>query len=257
MAPHQRLRRLAVQVCEGFPGQTQLDSNGHPTAERNEGQRHVMPRIDPKEVEKNADAILKKYDEERDKRLEFSNKVGGMKQYKRLTDLAKTDPKFAWMLSDPYIEEDGSQERWDRPTLFDEVRVAIIGGAGYGGLSAGARLRMAGLEANDIRIVDKAGDVAGTWYWNRYPGAMCDVEAPVYMPLCEEIGYTPTERYCKQPEMQRHSRLIATHFGLYENAAFGRNVTELRWDGPPRPGSSRPGSSRPTAGTSSARSSSW
>ena len=47
-----------------------------------------------------------------------------------------------------------------------------------------------GIAAKDIRIVDKAGDVAGTWYWNRYPGAMCDVEAPVYMPLCEEIGYT-------------------------------------------------------------------
>jgi len=84
--------------------------------------------------------------------------------------------------------------------------------------------------SKDIRLVDKAGDVGGTWYWNRYPGAMCDVEAYVYMPLCEELGYTPTEKYAHQPEIYAHSRLIAEKYGLYENSLFGAQVTGLRWD---------------------------
>merc|ERR1719456_1894457 len=97
--------------------------------------------------------------------------------------------------------------------------------------SSGKASQSGPARAKDIRIVDKAGDVAGTWYWNRYPGAMCDVEAPVYMPLCDEMGYTPSERYCKQPEMKAHSQMIAKQFGLYDNAAFGRDVNELKWDG--------------------------
>ncbi len=58
--------------------------------------------------------------------------------------------------------------------MFDDVEFAIIGG-GFGGLLMGARLREAGFES--IRMVESAGDFGGTWYWNRYPGAMCDVES--------------------------------------------------------------------------------
>merc|ERR1719217_549656 len=82
----------------------------------------------------------------------------------------------------------------------------------------------------DVRVFEKGGDVGGTWYWNRYPGAMCDIEAYVYMPLCEELGYVPAEKYCHQPEMQVHNQMIAEKFGLYENALFGTAVQELRWD---------------------------
>lgn len=60
---------------------------------------------------------------------------------------------------------------------------AFIGG-GFAGLVTGARLKEAGI--TDIRIIEKGGDFGGTWYWNRYPGAMCDTASFVYMPLLEE-----------------------------------------------------------------------
>ena len=52
-----------------------------------------------------------------------------------------------------------------------------------------------------MRLIDKAADVGGTWYWNRYPGIACDVESYVYMPLLEELGYMPTEKYAKGAEI--------------------------------------------------------
>src|SRR6266478_3341703 len=50
-------------------------------------------------------------------------------------------------------------------------------------------------------IVENTADFGGTWYWNRYPGAACDVEAYVYMPMLEELGYLPSEKYAKAPEI--------------------------------------------------------
>ena len=92
----------------------------------------------------------------------------------------------------------------------------------------GARLRQGGVE--DIRIVEKGGDFGGTWYWNRYPGAACDTEAYIYLPLLEETGYIPTEKYAKAPEILAHSRRIAEHYDLYRNVLFQTQITELRWD---------------------------
>ena len=93
---------------------------------------------------------------------------------------------------------------------------------------AGARLRESGVE--DIRLIEKGGDFGGTWYWNRYPGAACDVESYVYLPLLEEIGYIPKEKYSRAPEILAHSRAIGEKFDLYRNACFQTEVTELRWD---------------------------
>ena len=81
----------------------------------------------------------------------------------------------------------------------------IIGG-GFGGLLAGARLREAGVER--IRIIEKGGDFGGTWYWNRYPGAQCDIESYIYLPLLEETGYIPKEKYSFAPEIREHARRI-------------------------------------------------
>ena len=105
----------------------------------------------------------------------------------------------------------------------------VIGG-GFGGLLAGARLREAGVEPGEIRIVEKGGDFGGTWYWNRYPGAMCDIESYIYLPLLEELGYVPKEKYTHAPEILAHSRAIGEHFGLYDNALFQTEVTDMRWD---------------------------
>ena len=69
-------------------------------------------------------------------------------------------------------------------------------------------------------MIEKGGDFGGTWYWNRYPGAACDVESYIYLPLLEEIGYMPKEKYSKAPEILEHSRAIGRHFDLYRNAVL-------------------------------------
>ena len=92
---------------------------------------------------------------------------------------------------------------------------------------AGARLREAGV---DVRIIEKGGDFGGTWYWNRYPGAQCDTASMVYLPLLEETGHMPTEKYVHGPEILAHCQHIGRQFGLYEDALFHTEVTGLSWD---------------------------
>ncbi len=157
------------------------------------------------------DALREKYREERDKRL----REAGNEQYIEVTG------EFERYVHDPYVEP------IEREPLTDEVEVLIIGG-GFGGLLAGARLREAGID--DIRMVEKGGDFGGTWYWNRYPGAACDVESYVYLPLLEEIGYMPKEKYSQAAEILAHSQAIGEHFDLYRNACFQTEVTGMRWD---------------------------
>ena len=165
------------------------------------------------ELDFDPDALRDKYREERDKRL----RPDGNEQYVEVT------AEFSQYIDDPYVEPRSGE----REPLFDEVEVAVIGG-GFGGLLVGARLREAGFER--IRLIESAGDVGGTWYWNRYPGAMCDVESHVYLPLLEELGYIPQHKYSFAPEILEHSRAIARHYRLYGDACFQTRVTELRWD---------------------------
>jgi len=114
-----------------------------------------------------------------------------------------------------------------REPLFDEVEVIVIGG-GIGGLLAGARLREAGVQS--IRVIEKGGDFGGTWYWNRYPGAQCDVESYIYLPLLEELNYIPTEKYSHAPEILAHSQAIARKYDLYRDVCFQTDVTGMEWD---------------------------
>jgi cyclohexanone monooxygenase len=157
-------------------------------------------------------ALKQKYLAERDKRL----RADGNEQFVEIKGA------FAHYLEDPYVKPG-----FTRPPLTDEVEVVVIGG-GFGGLLAGARLREAGVD--DIRIIEKGGDFGGTWYWNRYPGAACDIESYVYLPLLEEIGYMPVEKYSRAPEILAHSRAIGEKFDLYRNVCFQTEVTEMRWD---------------------------
>ena len=78
-----------------------------------------------------------------------------------------------------------------------------------------------------MRIIEKGGDFGGTWYWNRYPGAQCDTASMVYMPLLEETGHRPTEKYAHAPEILEQCQRIGTQFGLYDNALFHTEVTGL------------------------------
>jgi cyclohexanone monooxygenase len=159
-----------------------------------------------------ADALREKYRQERDKRL----RADGNAQYREVAgDLAR-------YLDDPYVEPGYSRE-----ALRDEVEVAIVGG-GFSGLLAGARLREAGVKS--LRVIETGADFGGTWYWNRYPGAQCDIESYIYLPLLEELNYIPKEKYAYRPEIQAHGQAIGRHYDLYENACFQTRVTEIRWD---------------------------
>jgi len=161
---------------------------------------------------KDLEAIRYRYAAERDKRI----REEGNDQYVELAG------DLAHYVDDPYVEPG-----FQREPINKAVDALIIGG-GFGGLLAGARLRQAGVK--DICVVEKGGDFGGTWYWNRYPGAQCDVESYIYLPLLEELGYMPKEKYSHAPEILEHSRAIGQHFNLYDGALFQTGVTELRWD---------------------------
>ena len=156
-------------------------------------------------------ALRAKYRAERDKRL----RSDGNDQY------LEPRGKFSHLLDDPYVEP------LERDPVRDDVTVALIG-AGFGGLCVGARLKQAGID--DVRLIDGAGDVGGTWYWNRYPGAMCDTAAMIYLPLLEETGHMPTMKYVFAPEIFEHARRIANTFDLYRGALLSTAVTSLDWD---------------------------
>ena len=158
------------------------------------------------------DALREKYRTERDKRL----RTDANEQYQEIQG------EYAAFLADPYIAHPTS-----RSPLTDDVEIAIIGG-GFGGLIAGARLKELGFE--DIRLIEKGGDFGGTWYWNRYPGAACDTEAYIYLPLLEELDYVPSQKYAHAPEILSHSQNIAKKYNLYENACLETEVTALNWD---------------------------
>lgn len=155
--------------------------------------------------------LRQRYREERAKRL----RPEGNAQYVEPTG------RFAHYRDDPYAE------RVEREPITEDVELLVIG-AGFGGLVVAAKAKEAGVV--DVRLVDGAGDVGGVWYWNRYPGAMCDTAAMIYLPLLEETGAMPSEKYTHAPEIHAHAQRIARHYDLYEGALFSTEVTGLRWD---------------------------
>jgi len=156
--------------------------------------------------------LREKYRKERDKRV----RSDGEEQY------IEAAAEFA-----RYADEDPYAEIVPRDPLDSDVEVVIIG-AGFSGMMAAARMKERGIE--DVRIIEAGDDFGGTWYWNRYPGAQCDIESYCYLPLLEETGYMPKEKYSYAPEIFEHSRRIGEFFDLYEHALFQTRVSEVRWD---------------------------
>ena len=158
------------------------------------------------------EALREKYRHERDRRI----RTDGEAQYQEASGV------FAhYADEDPYASPD------DRDAIDLEIDVAVIGG-GFSGLMAGARLKERGI--TDFRIIEAGGDFGGTWYWNRYPGAQCDIESYCYLPLLEETGYMPKEKYSFAPEIFEHTQRIGEYFGLYEQTLFQTRVREARWN---------------------------
>jgi cation diffusion facilitator CzcD-associated flavoprotein CzcO len=156
------------------------------------------------------DELLAKYNRERDKR----RRTDGVRQYSAL------EGKFDAYATDP------NAPTVSRDAVTEELDVVIVGG-GMSGLVAAVQLRSAAV--NNFRVIDIAGDFGGGWYWNRYPGLRCDVESYVYMPLLEEMGYVPTEKYASGQEILQHVQNVARRFDLYKGALFQTHVLKARW----------------------------
>ncbi|HEY1752787.1 MAG TPA: NAD(P)/FAD-dependent oxidoreductase [Caulobacteraceae bacterium] len=161
------------------------------------------------------DDIKARFAEARDLRLGY--RPQGTGQY--TSDFSGALARYA---SDPHVASPTP-----RAPIADEVEVLFIGG-GFSALLTAARLRERGLKS--IRIVERGADVGGTWYWNRYPGAACDVPAYDYLPLLDEMEYVPSRLYAKGPEIYAHCQAIARRYDLYELAVFQTTVTRTTWD---------------------------
>ena len=155
------------------------------------------------------DELRQRYRLEQQKRI----RPDGMAQWRELGEELDRDP---------FVEPG-----FTRDPVVEETTVVVVGG-GFAGMLTAIDLGKHGI--TDFRIVEKAGDFGGTWYWNRYPGCMCDVESFVYLPLLEETGYMPTEHYASATEIFEYSRLLARTFDLYPHALFQTDLTGAEWD---------------------------
>jgi cyclohexanone monooxygenase len=166
---------------------------------------------DLQDVAARAAELRAKYAFERDRRIQL--RPEGKAQFHDL------DADFD---RDPYVEPG-----FTRAPVVEETDVVIVG-AGFGGMTAAAHLHKEGIES--YRMIDKAGDFGGTWYWNRYPGCMCDVESYCYLPLLEETGYMPKRKYAHASEIFEYSQLLGRTFDMYPKALFQTEVVDMVWD---------------------------
>ena len=106
----------------------------------------------------------------------------------------------------------------------------VIVGAGFAGMFMLYRLRMLGVSA---RVFETGSDVGGTWYWNRYPGARCDVESMQYsFSFSEELeqDWEWSEKYSAQPEILSYANHVADRFDLRRDIQFDTRVTSITFD---------------------------
>lgn len=160
--------------------------------------------------------IQERYAKERAKRL----RPEGDAQY---VDISTSD-KFKHFHNDLWAPPNATQAE-----IPEHCKYLIVG-AGFGGILFAVRLIQAGISVSDIRLVDSAGGFGGTWYWNRYPGLMCDIESYTYAPLLEEMEYMPKHRYSYGLELRQHAESIGAKFNLSDKAIFRQLVKSATWE---------------------------
>src|SRR5579871_2420730 len=126
----------------------------------------------------------------------------------------------ALMSAAPSPAENGREQAFD----------VVVVGAGFGGMYMLHRLRGLGLS---VRVYEQGADVGGTWYWNRYPGARCDVESMQYSySFSEELQqeWDWSERYAPQPEILKYAQHVADRFGLRPDIVFNTRIERVEFD---------------------------
>src|SRR5690242_13038544 len=107
---------------------------------------------------------------------------------------------------------------------------AVVVGAGFAGLYMLYRLRKQGLS---VKVFEAGGDIGGTWYWNKYPGARCDVESMDYSYSFDpdlEQEWEWTEKYASQPEIHSYLRHVADRHDLRKDIVLQAKVTHASFD---------------------------
>lgn len=165
-----------------------------------------------------SEALHNKYEREKNKRL----RKAGLGQY---VDVRSQGLKA--LAKDPWVDYD--DPRVKNPPLKDGDRIKyLITGAGINGVVFAGRLIEAGISREDVVCVDTAGGFGGTWYYNRYPGVMCDVEGYCYVPFLEETGYRPRHRYSYGHEIRGQIERSVDHFGI--KGQLCTSVDSQIWD---------------------------
>ncbi|KAH8884081.1 FAD/NAD(P)-binding domain-containing protein [Thozetella sp. PMI_491] len=159
---------------------------------------------------------------EADKRL----RSDGHEQFVQLTET--DEERIRSLIEDPWVDHDALNSQ-KSPITQDGTYKFFVLGAGFGGLQYTVRLLEQGLaSADDIRLADAAGGFGGTWYWNRYPGLHCDLESYIYLPLLEETGYIPKQRYSTGEEVRQHAERIASQWKLGNKTLFRSDLWNIK-----------------------------
>ena len=158
-------------------------------------------------------ALKERYRREREKRL----RPDGQEQYAPPADHFAHDSN----------EHDPFTPVVPRDAISEDLDVAVLG-AGWSGVTAACHLVKAGV--TNFRNIDHAGNFGGTWYWNRYPGIQCDNDAYCYLPLLEETGFMPSQKFSDGKEIYDYFQLVADRFGLRDKALFHTLITSIKWD---------------------------
>ncbi|PPJ50248.1 hypothetical protein CBER1_04875 [Cercospora berteroae] len=165
-----------------------------------------------------SEALHTKYELEKNKRL----KESGISQY-----VDVRSQSLEALAKDPWVDYNDPRVR--DPPLKDGDKIKyLITGAGINGVVFAGRLIEAGVGREDVVCVDIAGGFGGTWYYNRYPGVMCDVEGYCYVPFLEETGYQPRHRYSYGHEIRGQIERSVDHFGI--KGQLCTSVDSQIWD---------------------------
>ncbi|KAF4944580.1 hypothetical protein FSARC_14635, partial [Fusarium sarcochroum] len=169
------------------------------------------------------EALNTRYAIENEKR----HREDGYAQFEELN--TSSSERLRKLDNDPWVNHEALNAQTPNLQDDDEIRVLILG-AGYGGLLNAIHLVKNGFKPSDIRLVDVAGGFGGTWWWNRYPGLMCDTEGYTYLPMLEESGFIPKHRYSYGPELLQYANVLADKWELTDKGVFRSQIQSYEWD---------------------------